>query len=83
MCAACWKFKSNAVTTLKLLADSDYLTSFFISEMYGDADGTVPATFQLIYFIGWKPDKSQKGQAKRGSGTVPLGELGNVISRLE
>ena len=51
--------------------------------MYGDADGTVPATFQLIYFIGWKPDKSQKGPAKRGSGKVPLGELGNVISRLE
>ena len=27
-------------------------------EMYGVDEG-VPATFQIINFIGWKPDKSQ------------------------
>lgn len=30
----------------------------FVSEMYGVEKG-VPATFQIIYFIGWKPDPSQ------------------------
>ena len=28
-------------------------------EMYGDNDGTIPATFQILYLIGWKPDQSQ------------------------
>jgi hypothetical protein len=29
-------------------------------EMYGDdKQEGVPATFQIIYFIGWKPDPSQ------------------------
>jgi len=27
--------------------------------MYGNEDGTVPATFQILYFIAWKPDISQ------------------------
>ena len=36
------------------------LYSFAFSEMYGDSnDGSVPATFQVLYFIGWKPDQSQ------------------------
>ena len=29
-------------------------------EMYGnEEEGGVPATFQLLYFIGWKPHPSQ------------------------
>lgn len=28
-------------------------------EMYGSEDGSVPATFQILYMIGWKPHKSQ------------------------
>lgn len=27
--------------------------------MYGNEDGTVPATYQILYFMAWKPDKSQ------------------------
>lgn len=30
-----------------------------VSEMYGHADGSVPATFQILYVIGWKPHDSQ------------------------
>ena len=44
-------------------------------EKYGDADGNVMATFQLIYFIGWKPDPSQAQPARRGSATVSLKDL--------
>jgi len=28
-------------------------------ELYGNEDGTVPATFQIIYMIAWKPDPTQ------------------------
>lgn len=29
-------------------------------DLYGNQEGTsVPATFQLLYFIGWKPHPSQ------------------------
>jgi hypothetical protein len=31
---------------------------FFCLEMYGNDKG-VPATFQVIYFIGWRPHPSQ------------------------
>lgn len=31
----------------------------YVSEMYGNADGSVPATFEILYMIGWKPHHSQ------------------------
>ncbi|MEE6474458.1 hypothetical protein FKM82_010387 [Ascaphus truei] len=46
-------------------------------EMYGE-DGSVPATFQIYYMIGWKPHESQAKPAKRGTATVSFGELGTV-----
>lgn len=48
-------------------------------EMYGNDDG-VPATYQVIYFIGWKPDPSQAKAAQRGSGQVSLKDLGRLDS---
>ena len=33
-------------------------------EMYGNEDGSVPATFQLLHFIGWKPHQSQVSISK-------------------
>ena len=27
--------------------------------MYGNQDGSIPATYRVLYFIGWKPDPSQ------------------------
>lgn len=27
--------------------------------MYGNEDGSIPATYQILYFIAWKPDASQ------------------------
>nr|XP_054759374.1 arginine-hydroxylase NDUFAF5, mitochondrial-like [Lytechinus pictus] len=46
-------------------------------DMYGNEDGTIPATFQVLFMIGWKPDQSQGGtvesrpRALKG-GTVEL-----------
>ncbi|KAF9957390.1 hypothetical protein BGZ65_002096 [Modicella reniformis] len=36
-------------------------------EMYGNPDGTVPATFQILYMIGWKPSSTQNKPLERGS----------------
>ena len=27
--------------------------------MYGNEDKSIPATYQILYFIAWKPDESQ------------------------
>ncbi len=50
-------------------------------ELYSNPDGSVPSTFQLLYFIGWKPDKSHAAPAKRGSGSVSIADLGNIVSK--
>ncbi|KFP06335.1 NADH dehydrogenase [ubiquinone] 1 alpha subcomplex assembly factor 5, partial [Calypte anna] len=47
-------------------------------EMYGNSDGTVPATFQIYYMIGWKFHESQARPAQRGSATVSLGDLAKI-----
>lgn len=30
--------------------------------MYGNEDGSIPATFEILYMIGWKPHESQVRQ---------------------
>ncbi|XP_067125244.1 arginine-hydroxylase NDUFAF5, mitochondrial-like [Centruroides vittatus] len=45
------------------------------NEMYGNEDGTVPAMFQILYMIGWKPHESQAKPARRGSGTFSFKDL--------
>uniref|UniRef100_A0A7M4F2X1 Arginine-hydroxylase NDUFAF5, mitochondrial n=1 Tax=Crocodylus porosus TaxID=8502 RepID=A0A7M4F2X1_CROPO len=47
-------------------------------EMYGNSDGSVPATFQVYYMIGWKFHESQARPAQRGSATVSLGDLAKI-----
>jgi hypothetical protein len=37
------------------------------SSLYGNEDGTVPATFQVIHLLGWKPASSQAKAARRGT----------------
>ncbi len=47
-------------------------------EIYGLEDGSVPATFQTIYVIGWAPHESQPKCKKRGSATHSMKELGKL-----
>ena len=52
--------------------------------MYGttdDATGsvTVPATFEVLHFIAWKPGAGPPQPLERGSGTVSLKDLGTVL----
>lgn len=41
----------------------------------------VPATFQIIYLVGWKPGPNQPQPLERGTGEVSLKDLGNVIEK--
>uniref|UniRef100_A0A8I5TWS9 Arginine-hydroxylase NDUFAF5, mitochondrial n=2 Tax=Pongo TaxID=9599 RepID=A0A8I5TWS9_PONAB len=49
-----------------------------LQEMYRNEDGSVPATYQIYYMIGWKYHESQARPAERGSATVSFGELGKI-----
>ncbi|XP_071542081.1 LOW QUALITY PROTEIN: arginine-hydroxylase NDUFAF5, mitochondrial-like [Panulirus ornatus] len=69
--------ENNAGVNRKLHIHRDTLlaASAIYQEMYGKKEG-IPATFQIIYMIGWKPDPTQKGtQVERGSGQISLKDL--------
>ncbi|HYC05435.1 MAG TPA: methyltransferase domain-containing protein [Azospirillaceae bacterium] len=42
--------------------------------LYAEADGTVPATFQVLYMAGWAPDESQQKPLRRGSAAQRLAD---------
>jgi len=45
-------------------------------ELFAEEDGSVPATFQVIFLAGWSPDASvQQQPAKRGSASHRLAEV--------
>ena len=44
-------------------------------ELHGNADGSVPATFRLIYMIGWKEGEGQQQPLPRGSGMVSIKDV--------
>ena len=43
--------------------------------MYGNSDGSIPATFQILFWIGWKPDPTQPKALERGSADVSLKDI--------
>ncbi|KAJ8246161.1 hypothetical protein GJAV_G00264360 [Gymnothorax javanicus] len=67
-----WKRKAMLHRDTILAAAAIY------QEMYGHEDGSVPATFEILYMIGWKPHESQAKPARRGSGNVSFAELGKL-----
>lgn len=50
-------------------------TAALYQELYGLEDGSIPATFQIIYYIGWKPHSSQPKPKERGSQTYSLKDI--------
>ena len=44
-------------------------------ELYGNEDGTVPATFRTIYMIGWKEGEGQAQPLERGTGQANLTDI--------
>ncbi|OAD62181.1 Tyrosine-protein phosphatase non-receptor type 11 [Eufriesea mexicana] len=77
-----WDLKeNNAIRNRKLRLNKDTVlaAATIYKELYGkikdDGSPYVPATFQVIYLLGWKPDASQPKPLKRGSGQVSLKDL--------
>lgn len=44
-------------------------------DQFGLEDGSVPATFEIIYLIGWKPHSSQPKACRRGSADHSLKDI--------
>ncbi|KAI0758111.1 S-adenosyl-L-methionine-dependent methyltransferase [Fomes fomentarius] len=61
--------ENNAVVGRRHFIHRDTLAaaSAIYKELHGHEDGSVPATFQVIYVIGWKPAPTQPQPLERGS----------------
>lgn len=50
-------------------------TDAIYREMYGNEDGSIPATFRTIYMIGWKEGEGQAQPLPRGSGEINIKDI--------
>ncbi|CBI31358.3 unnamed protein product, partial [Vitis vinifera] len=62
--------KSNILKRETALATAAVYDSMFAGE-----DGTIPATFQVIYMTGWREHSSQQKAKRRGSATVSFQDI--------
>ncbi|XP_018050316.1 PREDICTED: NADH dehydrogenase [ubiquinone] 1 alpha subcomplex assembly factor 5 [Atta colombica] len=64
---------------LHLSRDTLIAAASIYNQLYGktkeDNTAFIPATFQIIYMLGWKPDESQPKPLRRGTGQVSLKDL--------
>lgn len=73
--------ESNALLDARkhLPKDTVLSAAAIYSHLYGsqnkNGDKAVPATFQIFYFIGWKPHPSQPAPAERGSANFSFKDL--------
>jgi NADH dehydrogenase [ubiquinone] 1 alpha subcomplex assembly factor 5 len=44
-------------------------------QLHGNEDGTLPATFRMIYMIGWKESPDQAKPLPRGSGEINIKDI--------
>lgn len=74
--------ESNAAYNrpLHLSRETMLAAASIYQNMYGKPEG-VPATFQVIYLVAWKPSPNQPKPLARGSGEVSLKDLGNIIEQ--
>ncbi|WWC95008.1 hypothetical protein V866_001860 [Kwoniella sp. B9012] len=69
--------ESNAILGRRAHVSRDVLLAAdaIYKELYGNEDGSVPATFQIIFLIGWKPGPNQPQALERGSATTSLKDV--------
>ncbi|CAH3133998.1 unnamed protein product [Pocillopora meandrina] len=72
--------ENNAAWNRKTLLHRDTIlaASSIYQDMYGLEDGGIPATFFVLYMIGWKPHDSQQKAATRGSATASFGDISSL-----
>ncbi|KAK7289731.1 hypothetical protein RIF29_03601 [Crotalaria pallida] len=64
-------FQMNTV----LKRDTAVATAAIYDSMFAAEDGTVPATFQVIYMTGWREHPSQQKAKRRGSATISFKDI--------
>ncbi|QRV72698.1 methyltransferase domain protein [Ceratobasidium sp. AG-Ba] len=72
--------ESNAIVSRKTFLKRDTLIAADAiykgrPPLHADEDGSIPATFQIIYMIGWKPSPTQPKPLERGSGQTNLKDV--------
>ncbi|KAJ7539000.1 hypothetical protein O6H91_11G072200 [Diphasiastrum complanatum] len=55
--------------------DTALAAAAIYESMFGGTDGTVPATFQIIFMAGWSPHESQQKPKRRGSATASFTDI--------
>ncbi|CAL5097886.1 unnamed protein product [Urochloa decumbens] len=64
-------FQRNPV----LKRDTALATAAIYQSMFGLEDGSIPATFQVIYMTGWREHPSQQKAKSRGSATISFSDI--------
>ncbi|KAF8514848.1 S-adenosyl-L-methionine-dependent methyltransferase [Hysterangium stoloniferum] len=69
--------EQNAVLKRRHIIHRDTLVaaSAIYQALHGIEDGSIPATFQVIYLIGWKPSPTQPKPLERGSAETTLKDV--------
>ncbi|GAA0166703.1 hypothetical protein LIER_21799 [Lithospermum erythrorhizon] len=69
--------ETNALsqTTRTLKRETALAAAAIYESMFGADDGTIPATFQVIFMTGWREHSSQQKAKQRGSATVSFADL--------
>jgi NADH dehydrogenase [ubiquinone] 1 alpha subcomplex assembly factor 5 len=70
--------ESNAVLGREMGAirrDVLLATEGIYRELHGNPDGSLPATFRIIYMIGWRESADQAKPLPRGSGEINLKDM--------
>ncbi len=69
--------ENNAAWSRKLRINKDALlaTNAIYQSLYGDEDGNLPATFQVYFWIGWKPHPNQPKALDPQKSDVSLKDL--------
>ena len=80
MCVLAGMGESNAAFNRPLHLNRDTLmaAASIYKDLYGKDNG-ISATFQIIYFVGWKPAPNQPKPLERGSGELSLKDLGKMM----
>ncbi|KAL5702580.1 hypothetical protein ACHQM5_027782 [Ranunculus cassubicifolius] len=58
-----------------LKRDTALATAAVYQTMFGAEDGSIPATFQVIYMTGWKAHPSQQKAKQRGTATISFKDI--------
>jgi NADH dehydrogenase [ubiquinone] 1 alpha subcomplex assembly factor 5 len=67
--------ESNCIANrTKYTSRNTFLAANEIYKSVYGKDGKIPATFQIIFLIGWKPSKTQSQPLARGSAKFSLKE---------